>query len=124
MVGIISGASAGQFANPSGYTLFILHVGARARVPIRADPAPPVSAAPAYQTTQPMTARAFAISLPGCIGTFVLGGAYAAIFGMASVFGTSRGLNVSQISVFVAAIYFGGLIRQFPIGWALTGLDR
>ncbi|MFO1104825.1 MAG: MFS transporter [Amaricoccus sp.] len=123
MVGIISAQALVNFADPSGYTLFIIM-----SVLVSVSFAPillTVSAAPAYQTTQPMTLRElFAISPLGCIGTFVLGGVYAAIFGMASVFGTSRGLSVSQISVFVAAIYFGGLVCQFPIGWASDRMDR
>jgi MFS family permease len=66
----------------------------------------------------------FAISPLGCVGTFALGGVYAAIFGMASVFGTAKGLDVGQISSFVAAIYFGGLVCQVPIGWASDRMDR
>lgn len=123
MVGIISAQALVNFADPSGYTLFIIM-----SVLVSISFAPillTVSAAPAYQTTKPMTLRQlFAISPLGCVGTFTLGGVYAAIFGMASVFGTTRGLSVSQISAFVAAIYFGGLVCQFPIGWASDRMDR
>ncbi len=123
MVGIISAQAVVNLADPAGYTLFIVM-----SVLVSVSFAPillTVSAAPAYQTTQPMTLRQlFRISPLGCVGTFVLGGVYAAIFGMGAVFGTSKGLDVSQISVFVAAIYIGGLVCQFPIGWASDRMDR
>ena len=66
----------------------------------------------------------FRISPLGCVGTFLLGGVYAGIFGMASVFGTEKGLTVAQISAFVAAIYLGGLLFQYPIGWISDRMDR
>ena len=43
---------------------------------------------------------------------------------MSAVFGTEKGLSVAQISAFVAAIYFGGLVFQFPIGWVSDRMDR
>jgi MFS family permease len=43
---------------------------------------------------------------------------------MASVFGTQVGLSVRQISIFVAVIYTGGLLWQYPIGWASDRMDR
>ena len=43
---------------------------------------------------------------------------------MASVFGTAKGLTVPQISTFVAAIYTGGLVFQYPIGWISDRMDR
>ena len=57
-------------------------------------------------------------------GTFMLGGVYAGIFAMGSVFGTAKGLTVAQISTFVAAIYTGGLVFQYPIGWLSDRMDR
>ncbi len=47
-----------------------------------------------------------------------------AIFGMGSVFGTQRGMTVAEISAFVAAIYLGGLVFQYPIGWISDRMDR
>ena len=43
---------------------------------------------------------------------------------MASVFGTEMQLSVTQISAFVAAIYIGGLVFQYPIGWLSDRMDR
>jgi MFS family permease len=123
MVGIISAQGLLTFADASGYTLFIIM-----SVLVSVSFAPillTVSAAPAYQTTKRMTLRQlFGISPLGCVGTFLLGGVFAGIFGMASVFGTEKGLSVSQIALFVASIYTGGLLAQFPIGWISDRMDR
>ena len=35
-----------------------------------------------------------------------------------------KGLSVAQISAFVAAIYIGGLVFQYPIGWISDRMDR
>ncbi len=123
MVGIISAQALLNMADPAGYSLFIVM-----SVLVSVSFAPillTVTTAPAYLTTKPMTLRQlFAISPLGCVGTFALGGIYAAIFSMASVFGTQKGLDVGQIAGFVAAIYLGGLVCQFPIGWVSDRIDR
>ncbi|PZQ52111.1 MAG: MFS transporter [Rhodovulum sulfidophilum] len=123
MVGIITAQGLLNVAEPGGYNLFIIM-----SVLVSISFAPillTVSPAPPYQTTKRMTlGQLFAISPLGCVGTFALGGVFAAIFGMASVFGTAKGLSVGEISAFVAAIYFGGLVCQVPIGWASDRMDR
>jgi MFS family permease len=123
MVGIISAQFILNLADPAGYTLFVtmsvLVSLCFTPILLAAGTAPP------FQTTKPMTlVQLFHISPLGCIGTFLLGGVYAGIFGMASVFGTEKGLNVAQISAFVAAIYAGGLVFQYPIGWVSDRMDR
>lgn len=123
MVGVITAQGLLNVADPGGYTLFIvMSVLVSVSFPailLSASPAPP------YSTTKRMTlAQLFAISPLGCVGTFALGGVFAAIFGMASVFGTERGLGVGEIAAFVAVIYFGGLVCQVPIGWASDRFDR
>ncbi len=123
MVGIISAQGILNLADPSGYTLFVVMsvLVSVAFTPILLA----AGTAPAFQTTKPMSLRQlFRISPLGCIGTFLLGGVFAAIFGMASVFGTQAGMNVAQISVFVATIYLGGLLFQYPIGWVSDRMDR
>ena len=83
--------------------------------------------APRRRSRRPSRCRLrqlFRISPLGCVGTFLLGGVFAAIFGMASVFGTQAGMSVAQISIFVAAIYLGGLVFQYPIGWVSDRMDR
>lgn len=123
MVGIISAQALLTLADPSGYTLFVVM-----SVLVSVSFAPillSVTVAPAFQTTKPMTlGRLFTISPLGCVGTFLLGGVFAAIFAMASVYGTEKALSTRQIALFVASIYVGGLLFQFPVGWISDRMDR
>ncbi len=123
MVGIISAQALLNFADPAGYALFVIAsvLVSLAFTPILLSVAP----APPFSTTRPLgLIRLFRISPLGCVGIFLMGGVYAAIFGMAAVWGGLAGLTVFEISVFVAAIYFGGLVFQFPIGWLSDRMDR
>jgi MFS family permease len=43
---------------------------------------------------------------------------------MAPVYATEIGLTAAQISIFVGAIFFGGLVLQYPIGWLSDRMDR
>lgn len=123
MLGIISAQFLLNLADPADYTLFVIMsvLVSIAVTPILLS----AGNAPAFRTTKPMTlVELFRISPLGCVGTFLLGGVYAAIFGMASVYGTVTGLSVAEISAFVAAIYLGGLAFQFPVGWLSDRMDR
>ena len=60
----------------------------------------------------------------GCVGIFLIGGVFAVLSGMSSVWGATIGLSVAQISIFVAASYAGGLVMQYPIGWISDRYDR
>jgi MFS family permease len=46
------------------------------------------------------------------------------MFGMASVWGAMEGLSVRDISIFIGAMYVGGLVLQYPIGWLSDRMDR
>ena len=46
------------------------------------------------------------------------------MFGMASVFGTEKGMSVVSISIFTSSIYMGGMLAQYPIGWMSDRMDR
>ena len=84
-----------------------------------------INPTPAFDRTKPMTLRQlYDISPLGCVGMFLLGGAFAAQFGMASVFGTEAGLNTAQISVFISVFFAAALVVQFPIGWLSDRMDR
>ena len=123
MMGIVLAQAVLNFADPSGYMLFIIIsvVVSLSFAPILLS----VSPAPQFQTSKRMTlAQLWSISPLGVVGQFFLGAIFAALFGMASVYGTERGLTVKDISLFVAAIYFGGMILQYPIGWVSDRMDR
>lgn len=123
MMGIVLAQAVLNFADPSGYMLFIIIsvVVSLSFAPILLS----VSPAPQFQTSKRMTlSQLWSISPLGVVGQFFLGAIFAALFGMASVYGTERGLTVKDISLFVAAIYFGGMISQYPIGWVSDRMDR
>ncbi|WP_126975951.1 MFS transporter [Frigidibacter oleivorans] len=123
MIGIIAAQALLNVGDPSGYLLFILPsvLVSIAFTPILLS----AGQAPAFDSTKPLSFRALYTASPlGCVGMFLVGGIFAALWGMASVFGTTAGLNVAQISMFVAAIYLGGLVFQYPIGWVSDRMDR
>ena len=60
----------------------------------------------------------------GCTGLCLLGALFSTLFGMASVWGSEVGLSVKNISIFIASIYVGGLVLQYPVGWASDRWDR
>ncbi len=123
MVGIIASQYLMNFADASGYELFVIMsvLVSLSFLPILLSAAP----APHYQATAPMSlARLFRTSPLGCVGAFLLGGIFAAIFAMAPVYGTQKGMSVADITLFVAVIYTGGLLLQYPLGWASDRMDR
>lgn len=84
-----------------------------------------VNPTPAFDQTKPMTLRQlYNISPLGCMGMFLLGGVFAAQFGMASVFGTEAGLTTGQISIFISMFFAAALVVQYPIGWISDRMDR
>jgi MFS family permease len=123
MVGIVSAQGLLSLGDPSGFILFIVPsvLVSVAFAPILLS----VTPTPAYETAKPMSALELFRRAPlSCVSSFLLGGVYSALFGMASVFGGQAGLSVGEISSFVAAIYVGGLIMQFPIGFLSDRMDR
>ncbi len=107
----------------SGYTLFIIPsvLVSLAFAPILLSIRP----MPAFQTTKNMTLKQLVKASPlGCFGMFMLGGVFAAQFGMSAVYGTRAGFSVGQVSVFVSAIYIAALVAQYPIGWLSDRIDR
>jgi MFS family permease len=123
MMGIVAAQFLLNFADPAGYTLFII-----ISVLVSVSFAPillSISPAPVFQATKPMTLlQLYRASPLGCVGQFLLGAIFSALFGMAPVYGTLKGLSLSDISVFVAMIYVGGMLFQYPIGWISDRLDR
>ena len=110
-------------ADPSGYVLFVIPsiLVSIAITPILLS----ISPTPAFKTTKAMSLRELMGFSPlGCVGMFLLGGVFSAQFGMASVYGSEAGLSVGEISTFVATIFIGGMITQYPIGWLSDRMDR
>jgi MFS family permease len=123
MLGIIASQVILNLPDPSGYVLFIIPsvLVSLAFMPILLAPTP----APAFDSTRRLPfAELFRISPLGCAGMLLTGGIFSAMFGMASVWGAQAGLGVREISIFVGAMYVGGLILQYPIGWASDRMDR
>jgi MFS family permease len=123
MIGIITSQVLLNLPDPSGFALFILPsvLVSLAFMPILLAPTP----APAFDSTRRISfRRLFRISPLGCVGMLLTGGIFSAMFGMASVWGAQVGLSLSRISIFVGAIYVGGLVLQYPIGWASDRMDR
>jgi len=123
MIGIVTAQGLLNVADPNGYNLFII-----SSVLVSVSFAPillSVSPAPVFHRAKPMTLRQlFNVSPLGFVGAFLLGAAFSALFGMSSIFGAEIGLSVTRISIFVASIYIGGMVCQYPIGWFSDRMDR
>ncbi|WP_096785612.1 MFS transporter [Rhodobacter sp. CZR27] len=123
MLGIIASQALLNAADPSGFTLFVIPsvLVSLAFMPILLTATP----TPTFETTRRLSFRElFRISPLGVIGMLLTGAIFSAMFGMASVWGTLAELSVREISIFIGAIYVGGLLLQYPIGWASDRMDR
>ena len=84
-----------------------------------------VTPAPAVEVARPMRLRdLFAGSPLGTVGIFLLGGVYATQSGMGAVFGSQIAMTAPEIALFVAMLFAGALILQYPIGWMSDRVDR
>ncbi|MEY4304427.1 MAG: hypothetical protein RIT52_602, partial [Pseudomonadota bacterium] len=123
MIGVIASQVLMNLRDPSGFDLFIFAsiLVSLAFTPILLSAA----RAPAFQEIKPMPIlQLYRTSPLGCTGLFLLGALFSTLFGMASVWGSEVGLSVKNISIFIASIYLGGLVLQYPVGWASDRWDR
>ncbi len=123
MVGIISAQGLMNVGDPGGFLLFVLPsvLVSLAFTPILLS----VTPAPMAEAIKPMSFRQlYTISPLGCVGMFLVGGIYSTLFGMTAVWGTLAGLSVAQISLFIAAVFTGGMLFQYPLGWLSDRMDR
>ncbi len=123
MLGIIAAQALLSAGDPTGFGLFIIPsvLVSLAFMPILLADTP----APTFDQIRPMSFRKlFAVSPLGCVGMLLTGGIFSAMFGMSSVWGAMINLTIGQIASFVAALYVGGLVLQYPIGWISDRLDR
>ena len=123
MAGIVLGQLLLNVADPAGYNLFVLIT-----VLVSLSFAPillSTTTAPVHDTATPMSIKElFKTSPLASVGNLLLGGIFAVLFGMAPIYATERGLSIAQVSFFITAIYFGGLLCQYPIGYLSDRLDR
>ncbi|MFW2589740.1 MFS transporter [Sagittula sp. SSi028] len=84
-----------------------------------------VTPVPAAEVTRSMPLQRLARSAPlGTVGIFLLGNVYATQSGMGAVFGTQIGLSTDQIVLFIAMLFAGALVLQYPVGWLSDRMDR
>ncbi|WP_417247752.1 MFS transporter [Celeribacter sp.] len=123
MIGMVIAQGILSQGDPAGWVLFIIP-----SVLVSISFAPillSITPTPAFETSKPMTFRhLFEVSPLGCVGMFFIGGVFSAQMGMAAVYGNQVGFTLGQISTFVAAIYVGAVVLQFPIGWLSDRMDR
>ena len=123
MLGLVIGQILMNVGDPGGWMLFVIPsvLVSLAFTPILLAEVE----APRFETIAPMSIPALYRASPlGCVGIFLIGGVFSALLGMGTVWGTIIGLDVREISAFVAAIWIGGLVAQYPIGWLSDRLDR
>lgn len=123
MLGIIASQGLLAMGDPSGFGLFIIPsvLVSLAFMPILLADTP----APTFASVKRMSfAQLFRTSPLGCAGMLLTGGVFAAMFGMASVYGAMSAMTIGQIAIFVAAMYVGGLVLQYPVGWLSDRADR
>ena len=104
----------------------VLFIGASILVSISFGPillsATPV---PAAEVAPAMSMRKLFAGAPlGTVGIFLLGSVYATQSGMGAVFGSQIGLSAAQIALFIAMLFAGALVFQYPIGWLSDRMDR
>ncbi|MGR3495800.1 MFS transporter [Citreimonas sp.] len=122
-VGIITAQGLLVVPDPTGFLLFVIPsmLVSLSFAPILLS----IQPTPAFETSKPMTlVQVYRASPLGCVGIFLLGGVFAAQFGMAAVYGKAVGLSLPQISAFIASFYVGALVLQYPFGWLSDRMDR
>lgn len=93
-----------------------------------------ISFGPILLSVQPMPVAEVARPMPvwdlfrnaplSTVGIFLLGTVYATQLGMGAVFGTQIGLSADLVALFIAMLFGGALVLQYPIGWISDRMDR
>ncbi|EKE86853.1 MFS transporter [Idiomarina xiamenensis] len=60
----------------------------------------------------------------GVVNAFIMQACYAMFYGVGPVYASSIGLSVTQVTYFMAAFIFGGMLAQAPIGLLSDRVDR
>lgn len=123
MAGIVTGQAILATGDPSGYILFIIP-----SVLVSISFAPillSVMPTPAFASTKPMSLRQLFHHSPlTFVSMILIGGVFSALFGMGSVYASAIGLSFGQVSTFIAMIFVGPMVMQYPIGWISDRMDR
>lgn len=123
MSGMVLGQLLLNAADPTGYDLFVL-----ISVLVSISFAPillSTSPTPHHESSRSMSLRQLIqVSPLACFGMFFLGGVFSILFAMSSVYATQIGMSVAATSAFVTAIFLGGVVCQYPIGWLSDRMDR
>lgn len=111
------------FADPSRFHLFsaVSIIFSLALVPVL------VTRAPAPPPSEPVAVdmrELFRVSPVGVTGAFIAGLANSSFYAMGPVYARNIGLDVAQISLFMAAGIFCGLLLQWPMGRLSDRVDR
>lgn len=121
------GMALGQFmlniADPSLIDLFVMTsiLVSIALLPISLSKRP----APEFEEPDHLSLkRLYVISPLGLHGCFATGMASATVFGLGSVYASSLGMTLPQISTFMALYIVGAVVFQMPIGWLSDRYDR
>lgn len=123
MTGIIASQGLLLVPDSSGWLLFVVP-----SVLVSISFAPillSITPTPAFESSKPMALREiYQVSPLSVIGMLILGGIFAAQFGMSAVYAASVGMTLPQMSMFVASFYVGALVLQYPLGWISDRVDR
>ncbi len=124
---MLGGMAGGQFllnlADPTSFELFVLVsvLVSIAVVPILLTAGP----APAFEAPRRVGLRdLYAISPLGVVGTMGVGVSNAVLVGMGAVYAGRMGYSAAEISGFMAAMFVGGVLLQWPLGRLSDHVDR
>ncbi|MCP1199892.1 MFS transporter [Notoacmeibacter sp. MSK16QG-6] len=123
MAGLVGAQGLLNFGDAAGASLFIMAsiFVSLAFTPVLLSAVP----LPATEAVKPMTLRELYERSPtATVGTALIGAVVAAQMGMAAVYGAKIGLSVRDVSLFIASIFMGSLIFQYPVGRLSDLMDR
>lgn len=123
LVGLLLGQALLNLAPPEAYTLFVLSsvLISMSCVAMLLVAAP----APVLAQVQRVTlGELYKVSPLGFVGVAFMGMSFAVAYSLGAVFAVAAGFSISQISLFIAAIYAGGTLFQYPVGWLSDRFER
>lgn len=112
-----------QASDPGGANLFMLVavLVSLAVLPVCLS----ASRAPDFSAPEAMSfVELYRVSPLGVVGMVLVGMASGTIFGFGAVYAQRAGLTVGEISTFVASLFIGGMVLQWPIGRLSDRFDR